>query len=304
MIVSRLDLRAICKTAPLIGLAAILGSCGAPLPEDGAGPAGAMDAPGDAVATSILNAGVMTEHGRAEGNSVKFLFDPLYDDHFGSLEELTPELIDAIIAGSAPYDGVDAVFVSHAHGDHFSVSQLTRMLEAQSELVLVLPSQGAKRMREGADWDAEFEERVRSVALENGEASEPLMIEGATIDAFRSPHSGWPDRHANVHNITFRVSVPGKAGSVSRVMHVGDADAAPEHYEALKDFLEAERTGLAFVPFWFTAREDLDAIIDDVLNARAMVAVHVPEKVPKRLEQGEWAYFSEAGQILEIPATR
>lgn len=255
-------------------------------------------------ATSILNAGVMTQHASAEGIGVKFLFDPLYDDHFGSLAQLTPDLIEAIIAGAPPYDGVDAVFVSHAHGDHFSVSQLTRMLTAQADLTLVLPEQGLERLREAPDWQASFEARVRPITLKNGEASDEFTIAGATIDAFRSPHAGWPDRHGTVHNITYRVSVPGAKGSVSAVMHLGDADPAPEHYAALQEFLEARRTGLAIVPFWFTGRDDFDAIIEDVLNAQTMVAVHVPAQVPKSLKDGEWIYFSEAGQIMEIPATK
>ncbi len=291
------------KSVLLLPLLAVIAACGAAQSENGASQRDTGPASTSGQATSILNAGVMTEHGQADGDSAKFLFDPLYDNHFGSLAELTPDLIDSIIAGTAPYDEVDAVFVSHAHGDHFSVSQLTAMLAAQPQLTLVLPQPGLDQLREGEDWDAAFEQRVRGIALENGEASEPFEIGGATIDAFRSPHSGWPDRHANVHNITFRVSVPGKAGSVSRVMHLGDADPASEHYEALKDLLEAKRTGLAIVPFWFTGRDDVDKIIDETLNSESMVAVHVPVNVPKALEEGEWTYFSQAGQVLEIPAT-
>jgi len=292
--------RATCSLA----LATMLAACGAALSESTQQTSDGLVSEAESQAISILNAGVMTEHTEAGADGAKFLFDPLYDDHFGSLAQLTPDLIERIIAGAPPYDGVDAVFVSHAHGDHFSVSQLTAMLNAQQQLTLVLPMQGLERLREGPDWQAEFAPRVRGIALENGEASEPFMIEGATVDAFRSPHSGWPDRHANVHNITFRVSVPAKAGSVSRVMHLGDADPAPEHYETLKDFLEAKRSGLAIVPFWFTLREDMEQIIDQTLNSESMVAVHVPVNVPKALQEGEWTYFSKVGEVLEIPATK
>lgn len=295
----------IAKALGALTLVMGLAACG-PLEGDGTAQTAPLDDRGVASqATSILNAGVMTQHAAiGDSGGAKFLFDPLYDDHFGSLAELTPDLIEAIIAGAPPYDGVDAVFVSHAHGDHFSVSQLTRMLEAQDQLVLVLPSQGLDQLREGSDWQAAFEARVRPIALENGEASEPMAIAGASVEAFRSPHAGWPDRHANVHNITYRVSVMGKFASVSRVMHLGDADPAPVHYEALEEFLQAKRTGLAMVPFWFTNREDLEQILDEGLNAQSMVAVHVPAKVPDRLEKGDWTYFSKVGEVLEIPAVQ
>ena len=254
-------------------------------------------------ATSILNAGVMAEIGEDENVSVKFLFDPLYDDHFGSLEQLTPELIQAIISGAPPYDSVDAVFVSHAHGDHFSASMLTRMLAEQPDLVLIAPAQAVERMREDSNWDAGFAARTRSIALENGEAHEAFDLAGATIEAFRSPHNGWPERHSNVHNITFRVSAPAGDRIVGRVMHLGDADPSAEHYAALEQFLQARRSGLAMVPFWFYREDNLEALIGETLNASEAVAMHVPARVPQDLRDGERAYFSGVGEVLEFTAT-
>jgi L-ascorbate metabolism protein UlaG (beta-lactamase superfamily) len=260
-------------------------------------------APSVNTATAILNAGVMAEMGSVEEERAKFLFDPLYDDHFGSLEELTPELIEAIVTGAAPYDGVDAVFVSHAHGDHFSASLLARMLGEQSDLVLVMPQQALTRLTEHPLWDPMMEERVRTIALENGEASETFEIAGAQIEAFRSPHNGWPERHAEVHNITYRVSIPTSVGMAARVMHVGDADPGPEHYAELDAFLKARRTSLAMVPFWFYSESDVDALVDETLNAESVVAMHVPREVPPTLSEGERPYFSGVGQMLEIVAT-
>ncbi|WP_299194139.1 MBL fold metallo-hydrolase [uncultured Erythrobacter sp.] len=255
-------------------------------------------------ATSILNAGVMAEIGPAGDGRAKFLFDPLYDDHFGSFEQLTPELIEAIVTGAPPYDAVDAVFVSHAHGDHFSASMLTRMLAEQPGLRLFAPQQAIDRMREDASWDESFAARTTGVALENGEAWDGVNVEGYSVDAFRSPHSGWPDRHFNTHNITFRVSAPADEGAVGRVMHLGDADPSSEHYAALEGFLSAKRSGLAMVPFWFYQEGDLGGLVDETLNAQMPVAMHVPVRVPAYLRSGELPYFSEVGEVLEIPATR
>lgn len=282
--------------------AALLGGCSEP------GVQAAFEQPrGGALAgraTSILNAGVMAEIGPEQDGRAKFLFDPLYDDHFGSLEQLTPELIEAIVTGAPPYDAVDAVFVSHAHGDHFSASMLTRMLAEQPGLRLFAPGQAIDRMREDAGWDDSFAERTTGVALENGEAWEGVSVEGYSVDAFRSPHNGWPDRHFDTHNITFRVSAPAGEGAVGRVMHLGDADPSSEHYTALEGFLAAKRSGLAMVPFWFYQEGDLGVLVDETLNAQAPVAMHVPVRVPAYLRSGELPYFSAVGEVLEIPATR
>lgn len=258
-------------------------------------------------ATSILNAGVMTQMQGAGDEGLKFLFDPLYDDHFGSLQQLPAELIEAIVTGAPPYDGVDAVFVSHAHGDHFSASQLSRMMASQPQLQVVAPAQGIESLRKHANWQASFEDRVTVISLENGAAVQGIELpgaKGAVIEAFRSPHAGWPDRHAATHNITFRVSVTGSEGRAARVMHLGDADPAAEHYAALSEFLAAKRTGLAMVPFWFYREGDVDTIIDQTLNAQVPVAIHVPANTPPFLEKGELQYFSGVGQVLEIPLTQ
>ena len=260
-------------------------------------------------ATSILNAGVMAQIGPqsdqvGSDGLAKFLFDPLYDDHFGSLEQLPPDLIEALVTGAPPYDGVDAVFVSHAHGDHFSASKLTRMLAEQPELRLFAPQLAIDRMAEDAAWDDSFAERTVGISLENGQAWEGATVEGFSVDAFRSPHNGWPDRHFSTHNITFRVSAPAGEGVVGRVMHLGDADPASEHYVALSEFLSAKRSSLAMVPFWFYQSPQLGELVDQTLNAQMPVAMHVPVRVPAYLCAGELPYFSEVGEVVEIPVSQ
>ncbi len=294
--------RVLAFAAPLGLLAAGSGCSEAPT----AGPAPAQAAQGSAQdyaasVTAILNAGVMAETKVEGGETVKLLFDPLYDDHFGSLAQLTPDLIEAITSGAAPYDNVDIVFVSHAHGDHFSASQLTAMLRNQPDLQLVLPAQAMDDLRGFEAWEPSYEERLRTIDLDNGEAADRFTLSGATIEAFRSPHNGWPDRHANVHNISFRVSVPSPEGGVARVMHLGDADPSPEHFAPLAQLLSAKRTGIAMVPFWFYRRDDLPELLDETLNSQSAVAVHVPVDVPGFLAEQDRPYFTKVGEVVEVP---
>lgn len=246
--------------------------------------------------TSILNAGVTAELGDG-AQSVKFLFDPLYDDHFGTYQIPGEKLVDAIITGAPPYDNVDAVFVSHAHGDHFSASKLTQLLAAQGSVTLVAPAQAIERMRELNEWQSEFEERVISIDIQNGETATGFMIGSATIEAIRSPHSGWPERHVDTHNLSFRVSAPGG----TRVMHFGDADPGEQHFEPHAEFFADARTGLAVVPYWHFGTENPAALIEQTFNAESAVGMHVPIDTPGWLAQSGWDYFSGAGQEVAVP---
>ena len=72
----------------------------------------------------LENEGVMIAHG-----DTKILFDPLFENGYERYQRVPPSMRDAIFAGIAPYDGVDAVFISHFHGDHFSARGVLRLLQ-------------------------------------------------------------------------------------------------------------------------------------------------------------------------------
>ena len=254
-------------------------------------------------ATSVLNAGVMTRLGD-EAAPVKFLFDPLYDDHYGTFEPLDNALIDRIVNGTPPYDGVAAVFVSHAHGDHFSPTIFNRLMKVQGDIRLVAPVQAVDQMRAEESWDPVFATRITAISLANGEQAEPVEIAGVTVEAFRSPHSGWPTRHRDVHNLTYRVSAASGAGTYHRVMHFGDADPARRHYESHGEFLSAARTGLAIVPYWHFGTSNPDRLFDETFNAEAAVGMHVPVAPPEWLRATDRPYFTGEGQQADIPETR
>ncbi|MEM7781174.1 MAG: MBL fold metallo-hydrolase [Pseudomonadota bacterium] len=289
------------RLAPLMLFAVALAACDA----GAGGPAESVARPDDGragTATSILNAGIVTEMGGGQQGFVKFLFDPLYDEHYGTLEVLTPEMIEAIVSGAPPYDGVAAVFITHAHGDHLSEKHTIRLMEAQPDVLLIAPEQVFEALRKEPGWRESFEERSTSIALTNGKASAPFVIAGATVEAFQSPHNGWPERHTHIDNLTFRVAFPAGEGRTARIMHMGDADPDPQHFAELEGFLKASRTGLAVVPFWQYREEEFDALLDVTFNAQKAVAVHVPAKTPAFLEEGSRPYFSEAGEEQAIPS--
>jgi L-ascorbate metabolism protein UlaG (beta-lactamase superfamily) len=257
--------------------------------------------------TSILNAGVMVELGD-ESLGAKFLFDPLYDDHFDTFEPLDDALIEAIVTGAAPYDGIDAVFVSHAHGDHFSASMLNRLLAAQPDVRLYAPAQAIERLHDDPNWSDDFLLRVTAIALENGEHERALTVAGVTVEAFRSPHNGWPDDHSNVHNLSYRLSAPVRAGDESspyhRVIHLGDADPSAEHFRAHGELLGAVRNGLVIVPFWFLRSDDPDLLIGATLNAEHAIGMHVPAQTPNWVNWSDWQFFTEKGEQVSVPETR
>ena len=204
---------------------------------------------------------------------VKVLFDPLFDNGFGTYQMVPDDVRAAIFAGEAPFDGVDAVFVSHHHGDHFSAADMLRLLRAQPSVHLYAPAQATTAIRAIATADDTVTlERMTGLDLERGDPPVSIAAGGMTVDAAFVPHSGWPTRLTDVQNIAFRVSF----ADDSTVLHLGDADARAVHFEADADHWESRTVDLALPPYWFFESDGGVEILENRIDVRHAIGIHVP----------------------------
>lgn len=203
----------------------------------------------------------------------KILFDPIF--HYGpdTYQRLPQEMRAAIMAGQAPYDGVDGVFISHYHPDHFSASGLLELLKSQNAIRLYAPAQAVAEMRKIATADDESVfERVTIFDLEYGDAPVFVRRDGLLIEAIRVPHAGWPTARTDVQNIAFRVTLE----DTSTVVHLGDADPRIVHFEQDESFWEERGIDLALPPYWFFLSTDGREILENRIYARHSIGIHVP----------------------------
>lgn len=243
-----------------------------------------------ATAEYIANAGVIVSAG-----GTKILFDPLFRVGFNNYLVPSEETFAAMMAGTAPFDNVDVVFISHSHGDHFSSEDANAFLAAHPNAKLVAPVQAVDAMKYVDSWDEAYTSRVTSIALEVGDPGEKFDLPGVSVFAVRIPHAGWPGR-ANVQNLVYRVAMEEGA----TVMHLGDADVNDDHYAPYKDEWLAKKTDTAFPPYWFFLTPGGNEILKDRLNAEHAIGVHVPVKVPEALLETGKDYFDEAGETRAL----
>lgn len=216
----------------------------------------------------LANEGLMIAHG-----DTKVLFDPLYNNSYDTYQMVPSQMVDAIFAGERPYDDIDAVFVSHYHGDHFSAKDMLRLLRERQNIHLYAPAQAVASMREiAADGDEELFERASMFDLEYGDAPAFIRKEGLLIEALHVPHSGWPTARTDIQNIAFRVTLEDS----STVLHLGDSDARLVHFEQDEAYWDERTVDLAFPPYWFYLSEDGREILDDRVHARNSIGIHVP----------------------------
>lgn len=244
-------------------------------------------------ATYLGNEALMISDG-----SNKILFDPFFHNNFGIYQFVPTEISSAIMKGEAPYNDVSAVFISHAHDDHFSASEVLQFLKSHQQVKLIAPEQAIKKLLaeiKEPTIKAQLAKRTYSINLALGDKPWQQKIAGLHIDAVRIPHAGWPGR-ANIENLVYRVGFA--SGKV--VMHMGDADPDDDHFRPYKAHWQQRLTNTAFPPYWFFYSMEGNDILVEHINAKHHIGVHVPMAVPKELKNSGKRYFSHPGQQVTI----
>ena len=252
---------------------------------------------GNSYVQYLANAGFMVVH-----EETKVVFDPLFRNSWGEYQLLPKPTEEKLFTGEPPFDGIDAVFISHTDGDHFSPEDILRLLKAQPEIQLYAPSQAVARLREVANaQDEEIFERVTAVSLAYKDAPVTLAMEGLIIEAVRIPHSGWPTERPDLENISWRVTLD----EVITVLHMGDADPNDVHFERDASYWDKRHVHMAFPPYYFFHPSFDPEILKNRVKADHYVGVHVPVSMPETPSEREPEFrafdlFKTPGEIRRI----
>lgn len=225
----------------------------------------------------------------------KILFDPLFHKVFGQYQAVPETMLESMFIGKAPFDNINAIFISHAHGDHFNAQSVLDLLKAQTNIRLFAPRQAIEEIK-GLTKDKAVLSRTTAVALQLGDSPWVKQIDNLLIEAVRVPHGGYPYRHKAVENLVFRVTLDNKA----TVMHMGDAEPDDQYFKPHDAHWKKRLTHTAFPPYWFYSSQKSQLILDQRINAKNKVGVHVPVKVPGALKASGLDYFSKPGETRVI----
>jgi L-ascorbate metabolism protein UlaG (beta-lactamase superfamily) len=218
----------------------------------------------------LANEGVMVTH-----EDTKVLFDPLFNNGFGQYQMVPTAMRAAILAGDPPYDDVDAVFVSHHHGDHFSAEDVLRLLRAQTDTKLYAPLQAVTAIRQIASADdGQTLERLVGLDLDYGDSPVSIAAENLVVDAVHIPHSGWPAARTDVQNIAFRITLD----NASTVLHLGDADPRTVHFDPDPEYWEERTVDLALPPYWWFMTPAGVELLENRIDVRKSIGIHVPDE--------------------------
>jgi len=239
--------------------------------------------------TYLGNTGLMVSHGEQQ-----VMFDPFFHNHYNNYQLVPAEIRTAIFTDKAPFDSIEMILISHAHGDHFDVKDVIKYLKAHPETQLLAPTQAVNQLKNNEGFDAILKQ-IKAIDLVYGDQPIEINFEKIKVEVVRIPHAGWPER-ADVSNLVYRVTLNDDV----TVMHMGDADPNDDHFKPWANYWEKKVTNNAFPPYWFLISETGKQILSDRINAEHHTGVHVPISVPVQLKQSGEGYFYEPGKVLRL----
>jgi L-ascorbate metabolism protein UlaG (beta-lactamase superfamily) len=182
-----------------------------------------------------------------------------------------------------PYDGVDAILITHWHEDHFSPDAAAAHLMRNPRVVFVSSPEVASRLRAVAPGLPA--DRVRAVLPSTGQSAE-VPVGGVTVRVLRIRHN--PTRRLPEQHVGFLI------GEKAPVLHVGDADPAPDNFALLRDL---PRVDVALLPFWYVLDAANRRFVADSIRPARIVAIHLPPGETARVART----LRDAGVSVQLP---
>ncbi|WDI30345.1 MBL fold metallo-hydrolase [Hyphococcus flavus] len=220
-----------------------------------------------AQATYLGNEGVMVARGET-----KILFDAFYANSYGQYALVPDEISKAMLNGDAPYDGIDAIFVSHVHGDHFTAEPAIEYMRTQQDVSLYASVQIKDAFLEaGVNEDDPVMKRIHVYDLSPESDPVSIKLDDISVDVVSIPHAG---NRPEIQNFAWRVTLDDE----TTVIHLGDAGTVTADFERHGDHFASRDHDAAFPPYWFYLNDEGRSILETYIGATQTIGVHVPER--------------------------
>ena len=224
-------------------------------------------------ASYLGNAGILVARG-----DTKILFDAFYAESFDGTYSLVPDAIeDQMMRGLAPFDGVDAIFISHIHPDHFNSRKTIAYLRAHPNVRLYAGIDVVGAIRAADASSDPLMKRVTAVHAAPGAPPAKYDVDGLAIEAFPIPHSG----DGPTPNYAFRVTIDG----ATTVMHLGDARRRRPLLRALPEGFRRQADRPRFPAYWILISELGKRVIEQRIRPAKAIGIHVEAKERKHPDQ-------------------
>lgn len=236
--------------------------------------------------TYVGNAGFLINIG-----DKKILIDALFKGFAGAYE-LPQNIQEKLKLGEAPFDKVDLILVTHAHGDHIDLDMVRQHMKNNPEVVFASTEQLVNAFKD-------FPERSVGFNPEKGR-SELKDINGISIETFYLPHG--PD--SRIINIGFLVKVNGIT-----FFQTGDVDFDQFTFNEFRSLnLPEKKIDLAFIQHFYLTNDSISIkFVQEAIGGKYIIPIHYHFTTPAfdstivRLNYPDAILFNEEMESWSMP---
>jgi len=215
--------------------------------------------------TYVGNAGFLIQV-----DNKKILIDALFKGFEGGYQ-LPKAIQEKLMHAQPPFDDVDLILVTHAHGDHINSNMVLLHMRNNSKAIFASTKQTVDVLNERDTLD-HFQER-RIGFNPSKEKSDKKEIQGITIETFFLPHGS----ESKIINIGFLISVNGIT-----LFQTGDADFEQFTFEEFQSLGMLEQNiDLSFIQHYYLIGDSLnERFVREAIGGKYIFPIHYQYTTP------------------------
>lgn len=239
----------------------------------------------DITVTQLANEGVIISDGETRLMIDGFVVEP-YSVYGG----LPAEAASNFDQQSGVFANIDYALASHRHHDHNQPRFACAFMQGSTTTEFYSGSQVIGLMREKCRQFMTTSPRVHEVAPQY---EEPEFIQAGSAKIKVFPLSHGTRKYARIQNNAHLIELGGLT-----VLHVGDA--AMDATDYARAGIDKVAIDVALIPFWYFQPGPGAAVVDDYIDARFKIAVHIPPGEMAEVKEYMLQDYPEV-MILENP---
>jgi L-ascorbate metabolism protein UlaG (beta-lactamase superfamily) len=207
--------------------------------------------------TYVGNAGFLVQMGNK-----RILIDGCFRGFEGGYL-LPREIRDKLAKAQAPFDGIDLILATHAHGDHFDSELVRRHLQSNPKTVFASTRQATAPLMD-------LRERVLSFDASAGKADRK-EVSGIQVEALSLSHGAPAAGRPEIVNYGYIVSVGGLS-----VFHTGDIDTSQVRFDEFRGCnLPEKKLDVAIIQHYCLLGDASDhRLVREGIGARRIIPSH------------------------------
>lgn len=244
------------------------------------------------IVTFVGNAGFLITVG-----DKKLLMDATFRGYKG-VYELPSDIQGKIASAQPPFDGIDVILATHAHGDHFNADLTRQYMKNNPNTIFASTGQVTATLKD-------FPDRVITFNPSGGK-TDLKELRGISIEAIYLPHGSFDANKTEILNYGYIVNLNGV-----KMFHTGDIDTQQFSFDEFRAYQIPEKNvDLAFIQhFYLTDNPSERKFVNEGIGSIFIIPIHYYYTTPPidtafvRSNYPDAVIFKQELQTWVMPAT-